>query len=285
MPSSHYTPSIGVTKVPSFPLQFEAAVDGKSLACTPVEFFGPYGEIRNSLHASGFFYRHAARVFFVTARHVLSGTNAFTNANISPDGFRPNRIRVRPTSYIGSVSHRFTETVSLEVRDQDGTPRWLEDPFFDELKTDIAALEVKHPQAESIMCINQGADEQLLAYVGFDVFALGYPLPSYAEPFMPVWRRGSLATEPSQPVDDKPIFLCDIATSAGMSGSPIIQRWHGPAPIKENGAITMNISSIVSSRFVGVYGGRLTSGTKLDGAFVGYGWYANRIPIILDTAS
>ena len=47
-----------------FPEQFNADVDGRSLAVTPLEFYGPLGEILDKLHATAFFYRLALYAIF-----------------------------------------------------------------------------------------------------------------------------------------------------------------------------------------------------------------------------
>jgi hypothetical protein len=170
----------------------------------------------------------------------------------------------------------------IEVRDQNDNPLWLKDPLFASLRTDIACVEINLPNHRNIVCVNEAPDSPLLANVGFDCFVVGYPSSSYGPPQLPIWRKGSLAFEPMLPIDGKPIFLVDALTSPGMSGSAIYQRWHGPAPLMENGKLSVNLHAIVATRFVGVYGGRL--GNKAEMGQIGYGWYANRIPIIISAA-
>lgn len=127
-------------------------------------------------------------------------------------------------------------------------------------RTEITVLDLgKKPWSSS--CINlQQQDDDLLAVVGSDCIVVGYPLPNIDDPFFPVWRRGSFAYEPAAPVNGKPIFLIDAATSRGMSGSPIIQVWHDPAPLRSaDGIAEIDPTRVRSSRLRGVYGGRAHS--------------------------
>jgi hypothetical protein len=151
----------------------------------------------------------------------------------------------------------------------------------------VRAIEHRHcvsrdrpPESATVRCVEPVQDENLYSAVGFDCFVAGYPNRNCHAPHLPIWRRGSFAYEPTMPIDDRPMFLVDAATSPGLSGAPIFQRCHGPAPIlDENGELSIKLESIVATRFVGVYGGRLDHKNQL--AQVGYGWYANRIPMIV----
>lgn len=263
----------------TFPSPFKGNIDGRSLACTPIEFFDLHDEILRGMQASGFLYRYKKKVFLVTARHVLSGTDTFTDKNISNTGFQPRKVQIFP--YLKtSPSGKRIDPHEILIRDQHNESLWLEDPEFAELRTDIACLEIHHQHINNFMCMNDNLDTDIVASVGFDAYVVGYPNPKYHDPYLPIWRRGSFAYEPLMPVDDKPIFLLDGMSSKGMSGSPIIQRWHGPVPtMEEDGQIVVELKTVSASRLIGVYGGRLSSNTEMGE--IGYGWYANRIDAIL----
>lgn len=275
-----YRPKLGNSRNIAFPLQFQDTIDIISLATTPVQYFDMTGRIIDGRTASGFFYRAGSKIYFCSARHAITGLDAFSDAPISPDGYLPHKIQVRPCVRNPKESYRLKEPLVLTVRDPEGAPRWREDPHFADLRVDIAAVEIEHADKAMFVCLNDHQDEPSLAgNVGFDCFVVGYPNPNFHDPYLPIWRRGSLAYETLFPVDDKPIFLVDASTSSGMSGSPIIQRWHGPAPLRQaNGTINVKLDSVVTSRFIGVYGGRLSHTLELGQ--VGYGWYANRMPLI-----
>ena len=58
--------------------------------------------------------------------------------------------------------------------------------------------------------------------VGSEVFVLGFPRGLRTQSNFPIWKRGTIATEPAIPRDDgAPLILIDAATRKGMSGSPV----------------------------------------------------------------
>ncbi len=90
--------------------------------------------------------------------------------------------------------------------------------------------------------------------VGGEVFILGYPLGLSNQGVMPVWKRGSVASEPwYNIVGNAPVFYVDATTRAGMSGSPVLAV--GAKIISSNG----NVVAELSARhpwLLGVYAGR-----------------------------
>lgn len=272
---------LGNTKKTWFPPQFEGTVDGRSMMVTPIEYFGLDGSILEGLHATGFFYRHQGQAYLVSARHALTGLDAFSGEPFSKKGYLPVLVKAYPAVSWGETSSRIA--VTLRIRTEDGDPLWMEDPEFSELNTDIACVRVDHPDQSKFWCIEPHQDEALYSAVGFDCFVAGYPNRNYVAPFLPVWRRGSFAYEPSMAIHDRPIFLVDAATSPGLSGAPIFQRAHGPAAVVQGDELIVKGDAVVTTRFVGVYGGRLDHSNQL--AQVGYGWYANRIPMIISGAA
>lgn len=248
-----------------------------SFACTPIEYYSAFGEILRGQHSSAFFWRYANKPYLVSALHCFSGRNVLTGTHLSPSAFEPSAIKVWLTLEV-SDKKVTREPLNLELY-QDGTPMWMTDPEFKTFHTDIAAvpLPLHLEERGRIVCLNDDPDEDLYAQVGADCFVVGYPSNLFGDPYLPIWRRGSFAYEPGAPLDGKPIFLVDAATSPGMSGSPIIQRWFGPAPIRVAGQIEVHGEKVVTSRFVGVYGGRIDDSLREP---IGYGWYANRLPLI-----
>ena len=70
---------------------------------------------------------------------------------------------------------------------------------------------------------------------------------------LPIWKRGSIASEPELPADDLPLFLVDSNTYKGMSGSPVYARTIGGYLSKQHEVFQM---AARSTRFLGVYSGR-----------------------------
>jgi hypothetical protein len=86
-----------------------------------------------------------------------------------------------------------------------------------------------------------------------DVFVLGYPLGKGFSA-LPVWKRGSIASEPAIIADQQRFVLIDSASRPGMSGSPVIRRSWGIHTMTNGG----HIGGVGhATRFVGVYAGRV----------------------------
>ena len=92
--------------------------------------------------------------------------------------------------------------------------------------------------------------------VSDEVFVLGHPLKSINDDkSFPIWKRGTIASEPDLDISELPKILIDSATRPGMSGSPVIFQRHGVHRL-ENGKF-VNKSLIGTLRgFLGIYSGR-----------------------------
>lgn len=276
-----YSPTTGGALEVNFPLQFPTAkITPASVAVTPVEQLSPIDENAIISHGTGFFWRYDDDVFLVTARHVATGRNPFTNELMSSNGFIPQRFRFYPTMEVGSDQWgRGTGRLEYEsLGDED----WLEDPDFDELRTDIAAIRLNSLKGVKVRCLNDEPipNAPVMASVGFECAVVGYPQAKVGGLMTPIWRRGTFASEPLLPIDGKPMFLLDASTSPGFSGSPVFRRHVGPVPkLMADGAIEVDIDNIVTTEFIGVYAGRLQH-THFGGE-VPFVFYGNRIPFIL----
>jgi hypothetical protein len=279
-----YVPKYGGWLSAAFPPQFpNATVSRYSLATVLIEQFSNDGTGTVVSHGTGFLWRAGSSVWLVTARHVLTGRNPFDDTHISETHYEPSIIRVH-AGFAGAMgANRLHQ--NFEVNRDDGSPAWAADPQFTDLRTDIAALPINvgHPD---VVCINDDEDfskgENLFSHVGFQCFVIGYPTTSVTGLMLPIWRSGSIASDPGLAIDDKPIFLLDAATGPGFSGSPVLRVHIGPAPFHDPAqgtGIKIETDAVVRSKFVGVYAGRLNH--PHVGAQTPYVFYGNRVPIII----
>jgi hypothetical protein len=75
-----------------------------------------------------------------------------------------------------------------------------------------------------------------------DIFIIGHPFGlTGGDGVLPLYKHGSIASEPSFPLHKLPRFLVDCRTDKGMSGSPAICNRFGIGPTR---------------KFLGVYSGR-----------------------------
>ena len=175
-------------------------------------------------HATGFFVRVKGAILLVTNWHVVSGLNPADPGKAGNPS--PHYLKV---TVLGRNSNLVELSVSLY--DADMKPRWYEHPSGHVV--DIALLELPEMLEEYFYFVDIHSvedDAKIVEAVAKDVFILGYPF-SKAELeaefgaktlyFLPVWKRGSIATEPAVPLRDR-VVLIDSLSRAGMSGAPVL---------------------------------------------------------------
>jgi hypothetical protein len=218
---------------------------------------------------TGFIWKIREQFYLVTAWHVLAVRDFFTGKNLEPHAGRPNILRTLFNIQTGSFAKQRWD---IKIKDDDDKPLWLVHPHR---RVDIAVLPLPPRPPELIVALyplNVLANTKLRIEIGMEVFILGYPfeikLPAY-----PVWKRGSIASEPQLIGLTTHYMLVDTASRPGMSGAPVIRRsWSGH--MVEPGFVPLVDSPL--SKFIGVYSGRLPTdhpheaqiGLVWDGSFI-----------------
>lgn len=217
----------------------------------------------SSAIGTGFTYRVDGRTYLITNWHNLTGRNPQTGALLS--GGVPNRI-VALFHLLSPLGQPVRLT--LPLNDANDEPIWFEHRLRQQ-GVDVAAIPIDVPSGVSLLPINEAsALNWMPVHVGSDLFILGFPFGISASS-LPIWKRGSLASEPDVDLDGLPKMLIDSATRPGMSGSPVILRnWgsfsDGPGIVTIPGSGT---------RFLGVYSGRIGADDELK-AQLGIVWKA-----------
>lgn len=264
-----------------FPPQFpRSKVNQISFACTLIEHLSLDGTQSIVSTGSGSFWRNGDRTLLVTARHVITGRSPFDNSILSGNGFIPELINVYPTL---ETDPNIWQRIKMQIPIDQAAENWLQDPEFDELRTDIVAIELPFNGPQKVKCVNDDPDinDALFSAVGMDCSIVGYPSRHFAGLMSPIWRRGAIASEPLLPIDGKPMFLLDASTGPGFSGAPVFRQHFGPLPVlQDNGSVDIVLDSVRKISFVGVYAGRLENAHV--GGEVPFVFYGNRIPIILE---
>ena len=209
-------------------------------------------------NATAFVWRHNnGQDFLITNWHVVTARNNETGANLHPQGGRPNKLRL----YFNPAGLTFAKhEATVELFLPDGRPAWLVHPLHGR-SVDVVAIRLPpQPEHLNFRPINEMSFQPLKVSVGMDVFVLGYPF-GFQPPGYPVWKRGSVASEPElAPFTDR-YMLVDSASRPGMSGAPVIRRSWGNHML-EDGAVSMGTGS--ATRFIGVYSGRLHTNDPND---------------------
>lgn len=182
----------------------------------------------------------AYQSFLVTNWHNFTGRDFFTKKCLDVNNLSvPNKVKIFFRT--GTVGNFATQIFPLF--DDNDKPLWLELAAPHEA-CDIAALHISIPDEAQKNFLNAplvdgetNADDMRID-IGSDVYLLGYPFKLDVQN-MPVWKRGSIATEPGLVmVSQEKYFLVDTASRPGMSGSPVIARRWGPY-MTENGDLNM----------------------------------------------
>jgi hypothetical protein len=226
--------------------------------------------------ASGFLWRVSTRVFLITNWHVVTGVHAFSGQHLD-NGRCPSSLRVHynhvvelPNDQLQILPHSITVPLFHDFHN----PLWFEHRFRSAHYIDVIALDISSSLGEhiaAVRCVNDFVYDDLVEFVGADILVIGYPLGSGGGN-LPIYKRGSIATEPQFSWKDRPAFLVDCRTSGGMSGSPVIRMVFGPAALS-SGQILMD--RIQSGEFLAIYSGRLKDDDNV--ASIGIAWRASVI--------
>ncbi len=156
--------------------------------------------------ATAFVWRHNGQHFLITNWHVVTGRNNESSANLHAQGGRPNKLRLyfNPAEIMLS-KHEATQELFL-----DGNPLWLVHPVHGRAVDVVAIPLPEQPDHLHFRPINEMSSERLQVSVGMDVFILGYPFGFQLSGY-PVWKRGSIATEPElAPLTDRHILYPEL---------------------------------------------------------------------------
>jgi len=215
---------------------------------------------------SGFFWQSGERTFLISNWHNFSGRDPATSQPLKADGGLPDRVSFTVFKILSEPdAHGFVEITSVVLtKEICGTtwenPIWLEHPVL-RREVDVAALDItddllghKLEVKYANLLENDAAVQQ---YASQDVFIVGYPLGLVATAPIPVWKRGTIATDPTYDPDGLPKIFVDSATREGMSGSVVIARHLSFGPYKRLNGTVHNVVMAQIDRILGIYSGRI----------------------------
>jgi hypothetical protein len=248
------------------------SIDVLSLTTVPIH---PFFNDVPLPHATAFVWKRNNRHYLVTNWHVVAARNTETGENLLC-GARPNKLKAQFNLRVPVFEK---DTVDIPIRDDEDSPLWHIHTTHAHKRIDIVAIPLElgvGPMQTALNPINELANARLRIEIGMEVFILGYPFGA-KPPALPVWKRGSIASEPDLVRLTDGYYLIDTASRPGMSGSPVILRsWTNH--MTEPGV--MAISDKPLNRMIGVYSGRLHSHSAE--AQVGMVWHESFIDEIID---
>lgn len=243
------------------------------------------GHLLDGSLATGSYWLDDDAWYLITNWHNITGCHPVTHAAMSGTGFLPTHVKFNNMVAITVEGVEGRQVLKWDTNvaplyDSDNKPLWLEHPTHRHA-VDVVALKLFVDSDANIFSlpINKHPNWFDLSLVpGDDCFVLGYPKDIDAGFHLPLWKRASIASEPSIDHGGLPRLLIDTATRPGMSGAPVIavsNGWH--VPIGGEG-VQDGVFGRVES-FVGIYSGR-TDDDQL-GVQIGMVWKASVIDEIL----
>jgi hypothetical protein len=243
--------------------------------------------------ATGFFTEWNGQVFLITNWHVVSGLRTDTHKPVHRKGGIPDRVKFRVPvkgdigQWLSPIEQPLYE--DSDTNDAPENPLWLEHPVYRGLecpgfgeRLDIVALPIQIPEGGAVLKIEAvNTVPNMRLKVAMDVFVLGYPMGIDGGGEFPIWKRGSIATEPGVHRGGPPHILIDTATREGMSGAPVIAIADGDFEV-EGPPPAYRLPGRVY-RFIGVYSGRLGDG-EME-AQLGIVWKASLLEHIVKTGT
>jgi hypothetical protein len=214
----------------------------QSLAVTKLDLFFHDVSLGS---ATGFLYKFGQDIALVSNWHVFSGVNPLTGVNRdNPRGFVPNRVEFyislfdpkmqslsRPQNVTFVDSGHSLWWQHEEYRDSKRNPKIVDIGVLvlNERIADIESIKDQIVALPAHFLVSLGeTEEDCFCETGFpriaaEVFILGYPKGLVKQGAFPIWKRGSIASEPLFNVmDNDPLILIDAVTRDGMSGSPVL---------------------------------------------------------------
>lgn len=230
-----------------------------------------------SASATGFYVKFGGDYYLVTAKHALLGLSGYAPEHYARRKWIPRYISTNCFRFSGKVLENFA--VNEALYNANNEPRWRENPIWDVAVINLTETILSNefsPIAMDISEVSVSLDENGTAEsvsadldlpsVAEEIFVVGYPngVSILPQGSFPVWKRGSVATEPHMSLDGGPIYLIDMLGREGLSGAPVLYRGNSlVGPTGERREIT---DSRDVFRVVGVYVGRegITDGDHLS---------------------
>jgi len=207
---------------------------------------------------TGFLWNSTNETFLVTNWHNVTGLNS---VNHRPNGtFCPTSLTLEFRVCLLKTNGQDLLTLrrrEIRLYDEKGNPIWREH----QLRSSIDLVVLHIPNAlighGSIFCLNAVEFEnRWQPEIGAECFVVGFPEGLSGPLYSPIWKRGSIASEPAHNHGTEPVFLIDTLGNEGLSGSPVIGESSGVFTPDPTGKMTGDSILGRWRRFIGVYSGR-----------------------------
>ena len=183
-------------------------------------------------------------LFLVTNYHVLTGSAPL-------DGKDPIGDNIQFNIHISKDSPEKIKEFRFPLFTADSKPVWLVNEENKEADLAIIPMPIEvYKEAEIVNCINENwSKNKLKVRTTTRTSVVGYPYGYYDKKnSLPIWKTGSIASEPDIDFDGKKLIVLDISAFPGMSGAPVFARAQRMYETIDGG-----MTGGVINKFIGVY--------------------------------
>ncbi|MEP6342322.1 MAG: hypothetical protein ABJ275_03330 [Maricaulaceae bacterium] len=205
---------------------------------------------------SGFIWRNDGADFLITNWHNVTGLHPDSEEPIG--SFTPTHFCCEYKAVKNDDQSIASGTVDLSLYNNEENPKWIEHPQGRLI--DVVAIPFYDddlPDNYDLLALNeQDFQKDWNPRIGSEGFIVGYPEGFSGPLTTPIWKRGSVSTEPSLDHQEKPMFLVDTIGNKGLSGSCVIGRSSGI--FMKGGKLTGTEIIGTWENFIGIYSGRVS---------------------------
>ena len=229
-----------------------------SLASYYVEMF--FNDIKLS-NATCFFTKRREKRYLITNWHVVSGKDADTLQCLDKNASIPNKLYVYLPAKTDDGKAIFNDDfIVVDLYDTEDKPIWYEMKKNNQM-IDIAVIPLNDEMDKYILDIEDAEEpfnETVNINIADEIYIIGFPFGRIGG-VLPIWKKASVASEPSLDLNDMPYYFADTATKPGMSGSPVVLYEKRPITLTESlhGKFSRHRTKIV-----GIYSGRIGANTE-----------------------
>jgi hypothetical protein len=216
-----------------------------SLITTPIKLFRGNDLVSQG---TGFFVAHwygeQSVLLLVTNFHVLTGFAPTERKVAIGDNIEFNL-------HISNNNPEKVKNFRFPLFTKEGKPVWLINEENKEADLAIIPMPVEvYQEADMVNCINEKwSTNHLKVRTTTRTSVVGYPYGYYdTKNSLPIWKTGSIASEPDIDFEGKKLIVLDISAFPGMSGAPVFAIAHGMYETEAGG---MQGGSI--KKFIGIY--------------------------------
>jgi len=182
-------------------------------------------------------------LFLVTNYHVFSGS-------APTEGKAPIGDNVIFYLHKDPDNPGLTKQIRFPIFNKIGKPIWLSSKEV--LEADVAVIPIVSSLVADAKVFGISDDwtgGNVKLRPTSTITLIGYPYGFYDKKnCLPVWKTGSMASEPEMDFEGKPLLLVDVSAFPGMSGSPTFAIAHGAYEMLE-GAMTVGHVN----KFLGIF--------------------------------